>query len=80
MVHSRRDFVRAAAAGTAGLAVVGSAQGRGARLAATTQTEVPVADVKKKLLFLGGTGFLGPHMVRHAVARGHEETLFNRGR
>ena len=80
MVHSRRDFVRAAAAGTAGLAVVGSAQGRGARLAATTQTEVPVADVKKKLLFLGGTGFLGPHMVRHAVARGHEVTLFNRGR
>jgi len=33
-----------------------------------------------KLLMLGGTGFLGPHTVRHALDRGHEVTLFNRGR
>lgn len=33
-----------------------------------------------KILFLGGTGFLGPHTVSHALARGHEVTLFNRGR
>ncbi len=33
-----------------------------------------------KLLILGGTGFLGPHTVRAALARGHEMTLFNRGR
>lgn len=33
-----------------------------------------------KILFLGGTGFLGPHTVKHAIARGHEVTLFNRGR
>lgn len=32
-----------------------------------------------KILMLGGTGFLGPVMVRHALARGHEVTLFNRG-
>jgi 2'-hydroxyisoflavone reductase len=29
---------------------------------------------------LGGTGFLGPHMVREALRRGHKVTLFNRGR
>lgn len=34
---------------------------------------------KLKLLILGGTGFLGPHLVRVAVERGHEMTLFNRG-
>jgi len=32
------------------------------------------------LLFLGGTGFLGPHQVEYALARGHRVTLFNRGR
>lgn len=32
------------------------------------------------LLVLGGTGFIGPHMVREALRRGHAVTLFNRGR
>jgi 2'-hydroxyisoflavone reductase len=31
------------------------------------------------LLFLGGTVFLGRHMVASALARGHRVTLFNRG-
>lgn len=35
---------------------------------------------KLDLLFLGGTGFLGPHQVEYALARGHRVTLFNRGR
>jgi 2'-hydroxyisoflavone reductase len=35
---------------------------------------------KKKLLIFGGTAFLGPAIVRAALARGHEVTLFNRGR
>lgn len=34
----------------------------------------------KRILVLGGTGFLGPHFVRAAVAAGHTLTLFNRGR
>jgi len=33
-----------------------------------------------KILFIGGTGFIGPHMVRRALERGHTVTLFNRGR
>jgi 2'-hydroxyisoflavone reductase len=31
------------------------------------------------ILVLGGTGFIGPHMVREALQRGHSVTLFNRG-
>ena len=33
-----------------------------------------------RILILGGTGFTGPHQVRYALARGHQVTLFNRGR
>lgn len=33
-----------------------------------------------KLLILGGTNFLGPHIVAAAVTRGHTMTLFNRGK
>lgn len=33
-----------------------------------------------KILVLGGTGYIGPHLVNHALERGHEVTLFNRGR
>lgn len=32
------------------------------------------------ILIFGGTGFIGPHLVRSAVARGHKVTIFSRGR
>jgi len=41
---------------------------------------VQTAEKPMRILVLGGTGFLGPHTVNHALARGHEVTLFNRGR
>lgn len=47
---------------------------RGAR-AATGKARKPL-----DLLFLGGTGFLGPQQVEYALARGHRVTLFNRGK
>lgn len=33
-----------------------------------------------KLLVIGGTSFVGRHAVEHAVAEGHDVTVFNRGR
>ncbi|NNE69332.1 MAG: NAD-dependent epimerase/dehydratase family protein [Rhodothermales bacterium] len=33
-----------------------------------------------RILILGGTGFLGPHLVRFARSRGHHVTTFTRGR
>ncbi|TDK28373.1 epimerase [Luteimonas aestuarii] len=33
-----------------------------------------------RVLILGGTGFTGPFQVQYALARGHQVTLFNRGR
>jgi 2'-hydroxyisoflavone reductase len=35
---------------------------------------------KRRVLVLGGTGFIGPHQVRRLLARGHAVTVFNRGR
>ncbi len=35
---------------------------------------------KLRILILGGTGFTGPHQVRYALGRGHEVTIFNRGK
>ena len=40
---------------------------------------VPRASRPLDILVLGGTGFLGPHQVEYALARGHHLTLFNRG-
>jgi nucleoside-diphosphate-sugar epimerase len=33
-----------------------------------------------KILILGGTGFTGPFQVKYALARGHQVTVFNRGK
>ena len=65
----RRDFVHGLAAGLG----IGAAP-RLLRAAAAP------ASRPLKLLILGGTGFLGPHTVEYALKRGHEITLFNRGR
>ena len=38
------------------------------------------SDRRLKILILGGTGFLGPAIVRHARSQGHQMTLFTRGK
>lgn len=38
------------------------------------------AGTQLTVLILGGTGFIGPHQVEYALARGHDVTVFNRGR
>jgi len=45
---------------------------------APAQPAAPPA--RQTILVLGGTGFLGPHVVEAALARGHTVTLFNRGK
>jgi len=38
------------------------------------------ADKSLDILFLGGTGFIGPAQINYALDRGHRVTMFNRGR
>ncbi|MEK7404881.1 MAG: NAD-dependent epimerase/dehydratase family protein [Acidobacteriota bacterium] len=47
---------------------------------AAAGTLAAAAPARKRILILGGTGFLGPATVEVARARGHELTLFNRGK
>jgi 2'-hydroxyisoflavone reductase len=77
MDPSRRSFLRAAAA--SGATVLGADLLRGA-VASTARRPGPQAGEGRKLLILGGTRFLGPHLVASALASGWEVTLFNRGK
>jgi len=52
----------------------------GASLALTSGISHASNRKSLKILVLGGTGFIGPHVVRRALERGHQVTLFNRGR
>ena len=72
MTTNRREFVQltALAAGAAGLAAA----------ARSTNAHAGEASDTLKILVLGGTGLIGPPMVESALARGHELTLFNRGK
>jgi 2'-hydroxyisoflavone reductase len=72
---NRRQFLQGAV-GAAGLAGLHAA---GVFSSSATAAEITPADQKLKLLVLGGTGFIGPHEINHALARGHEVTMFNRG-
>ncbi|HEY2560276.1 MAG TPA: NAD-dependent epimerase/dehydratase family protein [Caldimonas sp.] len=72
MRTTRRNFLHATALALPAFGVapgiVSAADGAGA------------AARRLRILILGGTGFTGPHQVRYALARGHQVTLFNRGR
>lgn len=70
MNWTRRDFMAAAGGIAAGAALAPMA----------SAGHLLARGKKMKILILGGTGFLGPQIVRRAVANGHEMTLFNRGR
>jgi nucleoside-diphosphate-sugar epimerase len=86
MPTTRREFLQSSSAVVVGL---GAGTGMGAGIATASghsseidpaHTDSPKTTAPKRILFLGGTGYLGPHTVRAALANGHEVTLFNRGK
>jgi 2'-hydroxyisoflavone reductase len=68
MKTSRRSFIRSASAIGALAALPGSAFTQG------------TAPKSLDILVLGGTGFIGPHEINYAKSRGHNITMFNRGK
>ena len=73
MSSNRRDFIKGSLAG--GAVIAGAGLGAAAQAGEHQGGARPL-----DILVLGGTGFIGPHMVREALRRGHSVTLFNRGR
>jgi 2'-hydroxyisoflavone reductase len=80
MSTDRRQFLRltATAGGALGLGLTPRLADTAAALAPLPRTDAPARRIR--LLILGGTGFIGPHQVRYAIERGHDVTIFNRGR
>jgi 2'-hydroxyisoflavone reductase len=70
-VTTRRKFIGM----TAGAMAAGPFVG----MAAAARSGIPQADRPLSILVLGGTGFIGPHQIEYALARGHTVTMFNRG-
>jgi 2'-hydroxyisoflavone reductase len=54
--------------------------GLGLAAASLASWRPAAARPRLKILVLGGTRFLGPHVAQYALARGHTVTFFNRGR
>jgi len=81
MSTSRRTFLKLSA-------IAGGSVGLGLMPGASAFSEVINGTVGSfgkavkplRILFLGGTGFTGPHQVRYALSRGHKVTVFNRGK
>ena len=67
---TRRDFLKATTVGGATMTMLPS----------VLRMPAWAGRAPLRILFIGGTGFIGPHMVRAAMARGHVPTLFNRGK
>ncbi len=85
-MSTRRGFLRTtvAAGGAVALGLVpGSVAASGLSAVGTAEAGGRGGTGRRRpmrLLILGGTGFIGPHQVRYALDRGHEVTIFNRGR
>ncbi|GLC23940.1 NAD-dependent epimerase/dehydratase family protein [Roseisolibacter agri] len=76
----RRTFVRLAATAGTALGVAPAAAARALASPHGPTIHVPTRRAPRRILILGGTGFIGPYQVQYALDRGHTVTLFNRGR
>lgn len=83
MTTERRDFLRATMAVGGGLALgMGSALAPDDLRASAVSAPgaLPTPSRALRILILGGTNLTGPHTVRYAVERGHQVSIFTRGR
>jgi 2'-hydroxyisoflavone reductase len=69
MSPSRRDFLRSAALASGAL---------GLKRLPSAGPAAPRSELR--VLILGGTNFIGPHIVKRLLERGHHVSVFNRGR
>ena len=81
MSKSRREFLNASIRAGAAMSALAH-PGLAAALALPSGPSTPVRSARGALsiLILGGTSFIGPHVIAYAMNRGHSVTTFTRGR
>jgi 2'-hydroxyisoflavone reductase len=79
MSTTRRDLLRTGLAAAA-FGMLHASCGSSASSQSSTTPQPAAPPKPKRILILGGTGFLGPKTVAAALARGHTVTIFNRGK
>ena len=75
--QTRRDFVRNSVRAGGALGVLGAF---GPLACAPTDEGGADGPGPQRILILGGTRFIGPYQVKYALDRGHEVSIFTRGR
>src|SRR5688572_5613680 len=71
-MSNRRDFI----SGTTAFAALMFRNNR----VATAENVVSTASRSLRILILGATGYIGPHFIQAALARGHQVSIFTRGK
>lgn len=81
MSKSRREFLNTSVRAGAAMSALAH-PGLAAALALPSGPSTPVQSARGPLsiLILGGTSFIGPHVIAYAMSRGHSVTTFTRGR
>ena len=74
-MRTRREFVMTSVRTGGALGVLGALGPLGCAPSGDGDAPDPM-----RILILGGTRFIGPHQVRYALDRGHEVSIFTRGR
>jgi 2'-hydroxyisoflavone reductase len=74
---TRRDFLKQGAAASGAIILGGAAKVAGAtgHFPSIESSAAPL-----NVLVFGGTGFIGPHLVRELISHGHKVAIFSRGR
>lgn len=73
---TRREFIDTSARAAGALGVLGAL----GPLACAAPDDPSAPPTPIRILILGGTRFIGPYQVRYALDRGHEVSIFTRGR
>lgn len=80
MGQTRRDFVKTSAKASGALGMLGTLGPVACAPGGGEGTRNGYSVESKRILILGGTRFIGPHQVKYALDRGHEVSIFTRGR
>lgn len=80
MPNDRRTFLKLSAGAGAVLTLGAARPGMAAAPSRAPAASPPVRGQAMRILVLGGTSFIGPHQIQYGMDRGHEISIFNRGR